>query len=222
MEGGTARPFKACGTLSSGFADAGTTLPLSWISIPLSHCFTITMPPAAGPSQEILEARGTYTFEIPASEHDHQDILLSAPGQTTPPPEYQRDPLSYDADIPSSRNERSKLKTPLDGARPSNLIGRFKNRCRNLTHAPKLSPRENERHSLNRSRYIPVIQIHPKGRAYPLYNLEAKLGERDSYNSIEFQCSGSSSNSSSFRQITLEIQLFHLGNVNSEYHEIVP
>jgi hypothetical protein len=179
------------------------------------------MLPAAGPSQEILEATSTYTFEIPASEHNHHDILLSAPRQATPPPEYQRDPLSSGADVPPSRSEHTELKTPLDGGRSPNLIGRLKN-WRGKTHAPKISSGEHERHSLNGNSYIPVITLHPKRDSYPLYNLEAKLGKRDSNNSIEFLCSGSSSNTSSFRQITLEIQLFHLGNVNSEYHKIVP
>ena len=163
------------------------------------------------------------TFEISASKH--HDILLPASGlPATSPQKSQFDPLSGGTSKPPPYSENSEHEfTPLHGstARSPNLIGRFKNWCGILKDAPNLSPQD-QLCSLNEGHYESVITLSPKGRSHPLYNLDAKLGKRDGHNSIEFLCSASSSTRSSFRQITLEIQLFQLGNVNSEYHEIVP
>ena len=189
-----------------------------------THSSAIMMLPVAEPSQEILSVKNT--FAISASKHHDIPLPVSEP-TTTFFQKSQLDPLSYGAGIPPPRSKHSELKTPLDGAQPPNLIGRFKNWCRNLTHIPNPSPQKeplslNGPLSLNKEHYESVITISPKGSSYPLYNLDAKLGKRDGHNSIEFLCSAASSNTSSFRQITLEVQLFQLGNVNSEYHEIVP
>ena len=93
------------------------------------------------------------------------------------------------------------------------MPGRLKNWRRNDLDQ---TLRKNGR-SLNRSRYESLIVLRPKNRTYPIYNLDVKLGERDGHSSIEFRCSAPSDGESSFREITLEIRVLHLGNVNPQY-----
>ena len=178
------------------------------------------MTPPSKPSQEFespkLERTAIYTFEITASSRRGS----LAPGTLTT--ESQLDPLDNGIHSPTG-TQHGHASTPLDGstARPHNLIGQFKNWGGNLKHSLNKSLREHERRTLalDGSSYTSLIILHPEDRTYPLYNLDAKLGERDGDTSIEFLCSASSDSVASFREIALEVELFHLGNVNSKYYK---
>ena len=131
-----------------------------------------------------------------SSKESHIDPVVDG-GAHSPPGKYGAESTSSDG---------STVRLP-------NLMGRLKNWRRNDLDQTL----ENE-HLLNRSRYESLIVFHPKNRLYPIYNLDAKLGERDGHSSIEFRCSASSDGESSFREITLEIGVLHLGNANNIYY----
>jgi hypothetical protein len=126
-------------------------------------------------------------------------------------------PVPSNGGTHSSQSKAGSGTTPLDGSTPLDLKGRLKNWRRNMMQPANQSLQAIL--SLNRSRYQSVMIFIPENEDYPIYNLDAKLGDRDGYNSIEFRCSASSDGVSSFREITLEIGLFHLGNVNSQNQE---
>ena len=94
---------------------------------------------------------------------------------------------------------------------------RIKNWGRNLTHSSDQSLGDSL--SLKSSRHQSVIIFIPENEDYLIYNLDAKLGEWDGHTSIDFRCSASTDGEASFRDITLEIELFRLGNVNSQYQD---
>jgi hypothetical protein len=159
----------------------------------------------AGPQDKIFVV--THKRKITFEHHGSRTILEIASNESQ---------LESDIDSPS-KDGRAWL--PLDGstARPHDMMERFKNWCRNLTYFTNQSLQESL--APDRSYYESVIVFFPENKAYPIYNLDVKLGERDGHTSIEFRCSASTDGESSFREVTLEIGLFHLGNVNSQYHE---
>ena len=183
---------------------------------PSSRSSTVRMP--LEPHEEILFARGTHTLEIATHElPNHHDPLSPVPGAPTIAKESQIDvstPLDGGTySLPSKNGPES---TPLHegAARLPNFIGRFMNWWGNSTHIPNRLLPESQPYSLKPSSYVSVIILHPEDNSYPVYNLDAKLGEREGHSSIEFLCSASCDTDSSFREIKLEIELFHLGNVN--------
>ena len=196
-----------------------------YIPLCLPSPSSITMTPPSKRSQVFkffkLGCTATCTFDITASKR-RGSLPLVPWFPTIVSTESQLDPF-YDGIQSPSSTQYGPASAPVEGstARPPKLIGQFKNWGGNLRHSLNKSPRENDRRSLalNGSGYTSLIILHPEDRTYPLYNLDAKLGERDGYTSIEFLCSASSDSVSSFREITLEVELFHLGNVNSKNYE---
>ncbi|KIM35899.1 hypothetical protein M413DRAFT_449524 [Hebeloma cylindrosporum] len=143
--------------------------------------------------QKLLELGGTYTFELSASRRPADSFY----GGTRIPPNSER----------------------LDGSadQPSNLFGRFKTWNRSFRRSLHQSLREPECRSLDESSYTSVIILHPKDSTYPLYNLDAKLGERDSHGnfSLKFYCSAASDSHSSFREVQLDVKFSRLGNART-------
>ena len=174
----------------------GIALPL----YPSSHSFNITMPSTRPQENEIQTLVKAGTFEIPPvvpttafkEIKRYQSNLNDVLGTADPPPYSKHSPGKHDP------------------TRPRNSSRTFKKWLKNLRHSPNQSQGENAPRSLNGSRYQSVIILIPEGYEYPIYNLDAKLGEREGNTSIEFQCSACSDGQSYFRRISVEIQLFHL------------
>ena len=171
------------------------------------------------PHEEILFAKGTHTLEIATYDlPNHHNPLSPVPGAPTIVKESQLDRSTpLDGSTHSLPRKHGHESTPLHegAARPPNLIGRVINWWRNSTPTSNQLLPGNQPYSLKASDYVSVIILHPKDATYPLYNLDAKLRERDGHSTtVEFLCSASCDTDSSFREIQLEIELFHLGNVN--------
>jgi len=171
---------------------------MSISGIPLVH-----IPPPSGCQVFVVTHKRKITFE----HHGSHTISATAANES-----------QLDGGTHSTSKDGSGS-TPLDGntARPHNLMERIKNWGRNLTHSSDQSLGDSL--SLKSSCHQSVIIFIPENEDYLIYNLDAKLGEWDGHTSIDFRCSASTDGESSFRDITLEIEFFRLGNVNSQYQD---